>query len=119
MSKHAVRAILEATDERALVSVARERMPQVWRDATVTRYGEFNVDNFAKLVEWFSAYSWATESQVERDGKRVTMRLRHELGRKYSLFLESGVDELIRTQFRAIPVVELSDELITVKFTIP
>ena len=47
------------------------------------------------------------------------MRLRHELGRKYSLFLESGVDELIRTQFRAIPVVELSDELITVKFTIP
>lgn len=116
ISKKMLVSALEASDDQSLVLSVRRTLPAAWKDMMRYLFGNHSVDSFLKLISLASRYGLLGAMEVKKDGKLVTILIPHDMGYKFSLLLENGLDELFRSTYQVKPVFESSPCLVMMKF---
>jgi hypothetical protein len=116
MSKDAFKLILEALSEDKVVGLAiniAQKAPMEfilfkWKDLSST-----NVINFMKMFFGHCGYG---QYDYVKDQDTNKFSIRHELGRKGSLFLKAYLETLIQTTLRKDSEISFTDNNITMIF---
>jgi len=117
VSKGVVDAVLAAADEQILSQEARKRLPTMWRDMAMFKFHDSSLETMMHLLMVAIRNSHGGEMDLTKDGDQYTLVFSHKLGRKFSLLMLSGIDELLRSAYRILPTIEYDDSLVTFKFS--
>jgi hypothetical protein len=119
ISKEFFRMFLDASDDERLKQISTERCVTIWSDMLRFWFGEVTPDAFVKMLSRMSTYGWWLELEPKIAGREYILVIRHDFNTKFSLFLKSSFDAVIKSLFKAAPQIDASTSSLYIKFTIP
>jgi len=117
--KPVVTALLQASDEASLDRIGRTVVAPMWKEMASFWFQNSSEESILDLLSMRSRHLPFVQSEVKRDGRRLTIVTHHELGPKWSIVMRGAFDELVRTSFRAQPTIGAGDTIVTVEFSVP
>jgi hypothetical protein len=119
ISKEFFKLFLDASDDEKLKRVTAERSITIWSDLLRFWFGEVTPDTFVKMLGRMSTYGWWLEFEPRVNGREYELVIRHDFDMKFSLFLKSCFEHVIKSFFKASPQIDPSTSSLFIKFTIP
>jgi hypothetical protein len=89
--------ILNALPEDKLIEAARTAGKSAPEALITSKHGKMTVNAVIELVHFFSAYANLFEYSEKDENGHWTITLTHELGRKWSLFIASYLEQAFET----------------------
>jgi uncharacterized protein YxeA len=113
------RALLDLADENALATLAERHGVEGTKDITSFWFKKINLETLLQFISIESEYANLNEVEIENDGRDYTISIHHEYGKKWSTYLEHYFDKMIRTYLKAVPQLETTENIVTLRFQVP
>jgi hypothetical protein len=85
-----LRAILDATEDEALIKKGREIGAKVPREFLMFWFKKMDLDSYLRYLELLCNYGGFARYELEADGQVYVITLLHNMGEKWSLFIRGG-----------------------------
>jgi hypothetical protein len=119
ISKEFFRLFLDASDDERLKRVTAERSVAIWSDLLRFWFGEVTPDSFVKMLGRMSTYGWWLEFEPRVNGREYELVIRHDFDMKFSQFLKSCFEHVLKSFFKASPQIDVSTSSLFIRYTIP
>ncbi|SHO45196.1 conserved hypothetical protein [Nitrosotalea sinensis] len=97
LSREAFKNILESLDEKNILNLAIDIAEKAPKEFILFKWKGISSDNVIKFIEmYFDHCGYGTHDKA-RTGDDITFSVRHELGKKGSIFLKAFLETLIRS----------------------
>lgn len=97
LSRDAFKIILDSLDEKNLMNLAVDIGEKAPKEFILFKWKGLATDNVVKFIKmYFDHCGYGTHDQVKTEG-RVTFSIRHDLGRKGSMFIKTFLETLIKS----------------------
>ncbi len=97
LSKDAFKIILDSLDEKSLLNLAVDIGEKAPKEFILFKWKGLATDNVIKFIKmYFDHCGYGTHDQAKTEG-RVIFSIRHDLGKKGSLFLKTFLETLIKS----------------------
>lgn len=115
-SRDSFRWILNEMDDEKIVKFAQERAARFPREFSLFLFKRSTVETYLESIKLLSKYSGLADFEIETEGRDHIVRARHQLGRKWSLWLESFIREGMKQNFGVNPQVEVGEGSLVLRF---
>ena len=115
-ARQTFKSMLEEVDERKVEEIATNTGSSALKAVTLFWFKELNAETLLKTISNYCKYSGLGVSEVKVDGAQCTMTFRHDLGRKYSIYLKSALSQFVKTALGTVPETEITDDLVVIRF---
>ncbi|HET7336969.1 MAG TPA: hypothetical protein VFJ23_03650 [Candidatus Nitrosotalea sp.] len=97
LSRDAFKIVLDSLDEKNLLNLAIDIGEKAPKEFILFKWKGIATDNVIKFIKmYFDHCGYGTHDQTRTEGK-VTFSIRHDLGKKGSLFLKTFLETLIKS----------------------
>lgn len=97
LSRDAFKIVLDLLDEKNLLNLAIDIGEKAPKEFILFKWKGIATDNVIKFIKmYFDHCGYGTHDQTRTEGK-VTFSIRHDLGKKGSLFLKTFLETLIKS----------------------
>ncbi len=97
LSREAFKIVLDSLDEKNLLNLAIDIGEKTPKEFILFKWKGIATDNVIKFVKmYFDHCGYGTHDQTKTEGK-VIFSIRHDLGKKGSLFLKTFLETLIKS----------------------
>lgn len=110
-----LKAILEATDDEALVSKAREIGAKIPKEFLMFWFKKTDLESYLQYLELLCNYGGFARYECESDGHTYVITLLHNMGEKWSLFLKYVMEEGIMSTIGKLPRFEVNKGSLVIK----
>jgi hypothetical protein len=114
-----LRAILEATEDEALIKKGREIGAKIPREFLMFWFKKTDLDSYLRYLELLCNYGGFARYELEADGQVYVITLLHNMGEKWSLFLKHIMEEGIMTTIGTLPRFEVNKGSLIIKIATP
>ncbi len=111
--------MMEGLDDAALVRAATEMGSQNPREMTLFWFKKLNLDSFLAYLSLISRYAKTITHEVEMDERTVTILVQHEMGPRYSKFMEAFLGQAIQQVVGVTARTQVGRNSIVLKFPRP
>jgi hypothetical protein len=111
-----LRAILETTEDEALIRKGREIGTKIPREFLMFWFKKMDLESYLRYLELLCNYGGFARYELEADGTSYVITLLHNLGEKWSLFLKHIMEEGIMTTIGTLPRFEVNKGSLIIKF---
>ena len=119
ISKNLFTSVLEAADDAKLTQAALELGQRLPKEVILFFFKELNVDTFLAYMTLTCKYGHISENEVETQGRNYTATLHHDLGPKWSNYLQHFVGQTMKNQLGITPKFEVIQNSLVTKFVAP
>jgi len=110
-----LRAILEATDDEALIRKAREIGAKIPREFLLFWFKKADLESYLRYLELLCNYGGFARYELESNGHMYVITLLHNMGEKWSLFLKYVMEEGIMSTIGILPRFEVNKGSLVIK----
>lgn len=110
-----LRAILEATEDEALIKKGREIGAKIPREFLMFWFKRIDLESYLRYLELLCNYGGFARYELEVDGGSYVITLLHNMGEKWSLFLKHIMEEGIMTTIGKLPRFEVNKGSLVIK----
>ena len=103
-----IRAILEATEDEALIRKAREIGAKIPKEFLMFWFKKTDLESYLQYLELLCNYGGFARYELEADGQAYIITLLHNMGEKWSLFLKYVMEEGIMSTIGSLPRFEVN-----------
>ncbi|SMH71197.1 hypothetical protein [Candidatus Nitrosotalea okcheonensis] len=97
LSREAFKIVLDSLDEKSLLNLAVDIGGKAPKEFILFKWKEIAIDNVIKFVKmYFDHCGYGTHDHTKTGGM-ITFSIRHDLGKKGSLFLKTFLETLIKS----------------------
>ena len=114
-----LRAILEATEDDALIKKGREIGAKIPREFLMFWFKKTDLESYLRYLELLCNYGGFARYELEANGGYYVITLLHNIGEKWSLFLKHIMEEGIMTTIGTLPRFEVDKGSLIIKIAIP
>jgi hypothetical protein len=111
--------LLESIDDESLAAHARRTGTRIPMEITLFWFKKLNLQTFFSFIALQSKYSGAYDYELQSEGRGHTITFHHELGPKYTIWLQNYFDQAIRNIVGVAPKIELRQTSLIVSFVEP
>jgi hypothetical protein len=111
-----IKGLLEHVDDQALGHLAEASGGPESKEAMLFWFKAISVENLLLFLNGRCKYAGYGEFEYQNAQGRCTLTIHHELGQKWSLFLESYIDAALRKVFRIRAEFETTQSSIIAQF---
>jgi len=115
-ARRTFKSILEEIDECKVEEIATKTGSSALKAVTLFWFKELNAETLLNTLSNYCKYSGLGVSEIKVDGAQCTMTFRHDLGRKYSIYLKNAVSQFVKTALGTVPETETTDDLVVIHF---
>jgi len=108
VTREAFRSILELVEDEKLAEVAQNLGRQLFKEKCVFRFKKLNFQTLLAYVSLYTKYSGGLECEIEEEGGRYTIIVRHDRGLKWSHFARHFYSEALNAAVGFPPESEAS-----------
>ena len=90
-------AILESVSDEKIEAIARELGSALSREFMLLLYKKIDLESYVEYLSLLCRYGGFAHFEVEKGGREYTITLLHTYGQKWSTYLMSFVDEVMKT----------------------
>jgi len=119
ISKDLFTSVLGAADDAKLTQAALELGQRLPKEVILFFFKELNVDTFLAYMTLTCKYGHIAENEVETQGRNYTVTIHHDLGEKWSNYLQHFVGQTMKNQLRIAPKFEVIQNSLVTKFVAP
>jgi len=112
-------SILEEVDDCKVEQIATNTANSTLKAVTLFWFKELNAETLLKTISNYCKYSGLAASEIKVDEAQCTMTFRHDLGRKYSLYLKNAISQFVKTTLGLVPKTETTQDMLLVSFHMP
>ncbi|MBI4393046.1 MAG: hypothetical protein HY556_04500 [Euryarchaeota archaeon] len=87
MSREFFRSLLDALDDDTIARIGEDLGAHLPREISLFWFGQATPETFLQYIDFINRYYRQAQTEVARSGRTVTVKIRHDLGEKYTLFL--------------------------------
>lgn len=117
VSKDLFNSILQATDDTKLNREALQLGLRQPKESILFFFHELNLDTFLEYVKLSCKYGHIAEYEIGKQDSEYIVRIHHDLGYKWSSFLETCIGQTIRNQLKINPTFESIQNSLISRFT--
>jgi len=110
-----LRAILEATDDEALIRKAREIGAKIPREFLMFWFKKTDLESYLQYLELLCNYGGFARYELESNIQMHVITLLHNMGEKWSLFLKYVMEEGIMSTIGILPRFEVNKGSLVIK----
>lgn len=118
-ARQTFKSILEEVDECKVEQIATNTGSPTLEAVTLFWFKKLNVETLLKTISNYCRYSGLGTSEIKVDGAQCTMTFRHDLGRKYSIYLKTAISQFVKTTLGLVPKAEITHDMLLVSFHMP
>ncbi len=118
-ARQTFKSILEEVDECKLEQIATDMGNATLKAVTLFWFKELNAETLLKTIVNYCKYSGLAASEIKVDGAQCTMTFRHDLGRKYSIYLKTVISQFVKTSLGIVPKTEITYDMLIASFHMP
>ena len=119
LSKPLLSVLLEASDPQKLEAGVRGKYAGVLKDMTMYWFQDASPRSLIRYLELMTQHNWYLEVTKKVEANKVLLSFRHDMGPKYTIYLRTMLDQVIRNDMHSIPTFEEGSSSLTVRFTLP
>lgn len=108
LRQESIRAILEATEDEALIRKAREIGAKIPREFLMFWFKKTDLESYLHYLELLCNYGGFARYEFEAEGDVYIITLLHNMGEKWSIFLKYVMEEGILTTIGSLPRFEIN-----------
>jgi hypothetical protein len=116
MSKDAFKLILESLNEDKVVDLAVNIAAKAPKEFILFKWKGLNSENVINFVRMFFAHCGYGQHDYEKDQSKNRFSVRHELGKKGSLFLSTYIKTVLKSTLGIDSETIITDNSITITF---
>jgi hypothetical protein len=116
ISREAFQTILAALDEKELVRIGTSIGEQVPKEFILFRWKNITLENFVEFIKVYFDHCGYGRSDIEVGEGRSLFSIRHDMGRKGSLFLKSFTEAAVQSTLGRPCSSMVSDNSFTISF---
>lgn len=116
ISKDGFETLLNALDERQIMDVAYKIGSKAPKEFILFKWKDLTDENFGKFVSMYFEHCGYGKSDIEINGGTNTISVRHDLGKKGSLFFKLFMEAAVQSIFDKSCESVVTDNLLTVRF---
>ena len=90
-------SVLGAADEDKLAKIADDLGRQLPKQFILFWFKKLNIENFLAYISLISRYGGIAKCETQVDWRESTVTVLHELGPRWSIFMEHFIDQGLRT----------------------
>jgi superfamily I DNA and RNA helicase len=114
-----LRAILEATEDEALIRKAREIGAKIPKEFLMFWFKRTDLESYLRYLELLCNYGGFARHELEVDNGSYVITLLHNMGEKWSLFLKHHMEEGIMSTIGTLPRFEVNKGSLIIKIAMP
>jgi hypothetical protein len=119
ISKDLFTSVLGAADNDRLTQAALQLGSRLPKEVILFFFKELNVDTFLAYMTLTCKYGHIAENEVETRGRNYTVTMHHDLGEKWSNYLQHFVGQTMKSQLGITPKFEVIQNSFVTKFEAP
>jgi hypothetical protein len=108
LRQETIRAILEATEDEALIRKAHEIGAKIPKEFLMFWFKKTDLESYLQYLELLCNYGGFARYEFEADGHVYVITLLHNMGEKWSLFLKHVMEEGIMSTIGILPRFEVN-----------
>jgi hypothetical protein len=108
LRQEAIKAILETTEDEALIRKAREIGAKIPKEFLMFWFKKTDLKSYLQYLELLCNYGGFARYELEANGDVYVITLLHNMGEKWSLFLRHVMEEGIMTTIGGLPRFEVN-----------
>jgi hypothetical protein len=116
ISKDLFNSVMRATNDEKLVEEARQMGTRLPKEIILFFFKELNIDTFLAYMKLTCKYGRIGEYEVYTSGKNCIVTIHHDLGSKWSTYLQHFVGETMKKQLGIAPQFEVIQNSLITKF---
>ena len=115
LRQETISAILEATEDEILIKKAREIGAKIPKEFLMFWFKRTDLDSYLQYLELLCNYGKFARYELEATANGYVITLLHNMGYKWSLFLQYVIEEGIKTTIGRLPRIEASKGSIVIR----
>ena len=119
ISKNLFTSVLGAADDARLTQAALELGQRLPKEVILFFFKELNVDTFLAYMTLTCKYGHIGENEVETQGRNYAVTIHHDLGEKWSNYLQHFVGQTMKNQLGIAPKFDVIQNSLVTKFVAP
>ncbi|UCC58660.1 MAG: hypothetical protein JSW14_01710 [Candidatus Bathyarchaeum sp.] len=119
ISKDLFTSVLGAADNARLTQAALELGGRLPKEVILFFFKDLNVDTFLAYMTLTCKYGHIAENEVETQGRNYTVTIHHDLGKKWSNYLQHFVGQTMKNQLGINPKFEVIQNSLVTRFVAP
>lgn len=116
ISKDGFETILAALDEKELIRIGASIGEKVPKEFILFRWKNVTIENFAQFIKIYFDHCGYGRSDIEVTESTSSFSIRHDLGRKGSVFLKSFMEAAVQSTLERPCKSLVSDNSFTISF---
>ena len=118
INKQILRKLVEIASDDEIKNLGTEA-GKYYLDRTMFWYKQVNLEYFTEMLKNSAKYGGITQLDYENLGDNHVITLRHDFGRKWSLYLAELVRTALSDAFAVTPLIETSESSVDIRFRGP
>ena len=118
VGKELFTAILGAADQEQLEKIGDDLGAQLPKQFILFWFKKINVETFLEYISLVSRYGGISKSEVEVQGREYTISALHDLGPKWSIFMQHFFDSGLQTTLGIKAEFDTTKNSVVGKFTV-
>jgi len=118
-ARQTFKSILEEVDDCKIEQIAFNAANTTLKAVTLFWFKELTAETLVKTISNYAKYSGLAASEIKVEGVQCTMTFRHDLGRKYSIYLKTVINQFFKTGLGVVPRTEVTYDTLLVSFHMP
>jgi len=116
MSKDAFKLVLDSLDEQKLSNLAVKIAEKAPKEFILFKWKDLNTDTFVKFVRMYFEHCGYGQYDLARKEGENTFSIRHDLGRKGSLFLKTFLETAVQSTLGKSCNSKITENSLTISF---
>ena len=112
-------AAIDAAEDAKLNQAAIELGMRLPKEVILFFFKELNIDTFLAYMTLTCKYGHIAENEVETHGREYTVTIHHDLGDKWSNYLQNFVGETMKKQLEIAPKFDVTKNSLVTRFFAP
>ncbi len=108
-------AILESISDEKIEAIARELGSALSREFMLLLYKKIDLESYVEYLSLLCRYGGFAHFEVEKEVRDYTITLLHTYGQKWSTYLMSFVDEVMKTELSIVPRFEVKKNAVVIR----
>jgi hypothetical protein len=119
MTREGHREMMNQIDDEKLVTFAKQSGAKIPIEMTLFWFKKLNLQTFFSFIAVHSKYSRGYQYEIQSEGRNHTITFHHDLGPKYTIFLQHYYDQAIRNIVGVAPKIQARHSSLTLSFQEP
>ena len=115
-----LRLLIGSLDDEKVKEIGKQIGSRHLQEFMMLWFKKVSLNSFFDGLTLFSRYSGMTKYDMDAiDGREYVVAMHHDLGRKWSVFMQSILEEGMRRTLNIVPKVDITESSVVLKFINP